>query len=183
VLQGEYTGDLVTTIRYIANSGCAGEQTSRMPSRITIRQPLQPLPSDLQTTGRDANPINLILGQTDLAGNITPGSISLASSARFRFTPINSAIFQYWTLALNGTTLTGTLTDNRAEGAAAFNLLGAFIFLGPGLGCSLPSQLAIAEGANLTGTVTPQAIELRITGNTIDTFHPFVAEITATRAR
>jgi hypothetical protein len=43
------------------------------------------------------------------------------------------------------------------------------------------NQLAIAEGATLSGTITPQTIQLRIAGNTIDTFHPFTAEITATR--
>ena len=115
-----------------------------------------------------------------MGGTIAPGSINLSSAARFRFTSINSAILPYWTLALNGTALTGTLTQDHAEEAAAFNLLAANIFLG-GLGCSFPSQLAIAEGATLTGTATPQAIQLRIQGNANDTFHPFVAEITANR--
>lgn len=181
LLSGEYTGDLVTTITYIANSGCAGQQTTQIPSRITIRAALQPLPTDLQTTGRDPNPISLILGQTNVAGTIAPGSISLSSSARLRFTPINSAILHYWDLALSGTTLTGRLVHDHAEEAAAFNLLGANIFLG-GLGCSFPSQLAIAEGATLTGTATPQTIQLQIQGNTNDTFHPFTAQITANRA-
>jgi hypothetical protein len=180
LLSGEYTGDLVTTITYIANSGCSGQQTARIPSRITIRAPLQPLPTDLQTTGGDPNPINLVLGQTNVGGTIAPGSINLSSAARFRFTSINSAILPYWTLALNGAALTGTLTQDHAEEAAAFNLLAANIFLG-GLGCSFPSQLAIAEGATLTGTATPQTIQLRIQGNANDTFHPFVAEITANR--
>lgn len=181
LLSGEYTGDLVTTIRYIPNSGCAGEQTTRIPSRITIRAPLQPLPTDLQTIGQDPNPINLILGQTDVLGTIAPGSISLSSSARLRFTPINSRILHYWNLALNGTALTGTLVDDHAEEAAAFNLLSANIFLGFGT-CNFPSQLAIAEGAALTGTATPQTIQLQIQGNTNDTFHPFTAQITANRA-
>ena len=181
LLSGEYTGDLVTTIRYIADSGCVGEQTTRIPSRITIRAPLQPLPTDLQTIGRDPNPINLILGQTDLLGTIAPGSISLSSSARLRFTSINSSILHYWDLALNGTSIAGRLVNDHAEEAAAFNLLAANIFLG-GLGCSFPSQLAIAEGATLTGTATPQTIQLTIQGNTNDTFHPFTAQITANRA-
>jgi hypothetical protein len=181
-LQGEYTGDLVTNIRYIPNSGCAGDQSARIPSRITIRPPLQPLPSDLQTNGRDPNPINLVLGQTNVAGTIAPGSINLSSAARLRFTSINSSILPYWNLSLNGTTLTGRLTQDHAEEAAAFNLLGANIFLGAGLGCSFPSQLAIAEGATLTGTATAQTIQLQIQGNANDTFHPFTAQITANRS-
>jgi RTX calcium-binding nonapeptide repeat (4 copies) len=181
LLSGEYTGDLVTTVRYLPGQLCVGEHTAQIPSRITIRQPLQPLPSDLQTIGRDPNPINLILGQLDLLGNIAPGSINLASAARLRFTPINSRILHYWNLGINGTTITGTLVDDHAGEAAGFNLLGALTNIGLG-GCNFPTQLAIAEGTTLTGTATPQTIQLTIQGNTSDTLHPFTAQITANRA-
>jgi hypothetical protein len=99
---------------------------------------------------------------------------------RFRFTPINSLILQYWNLSLNGTALTGRLADDHTGEAAAFSLLGVRFF--DGVTCTLPTQLAIAEGTTLTGTVTQQSITLRIVGNTNDTFHAFTAEITATRS-
>jgi hypothetical protein len=183
--QGDFTGDLVTTVRYL--SVCSGQQlsqqTTRIPSRVTVRPPLRPNPNDLQAPGQENNPINLILGQTSVGGTIAPGSINLSSAARFRFTSINSLILPYWNLTLNGAALTGTLAQDHREEAAAFNLLAAHVELAP---CfpqfgTFVNQLAIAEGATLTGTITPQTIQLRITGNTIDTFHPFTAEITATR--
>jgi hypothetical protein len=183
--QGDFTGDLVTTVRYrsVCGGQPLGEQTTRIPSRVTVRPPLRPNPNDLQAPGQENNPINLILGQTSVGGTIAPGSINLASAARFRFTSINSLILPYWNLTLNGAALAGTLAQDHREEAAAFNLLAAHVELAP---CfpqfgTFVNQLAIAEGATLTGTITPQTIQLRITGNTIDTFHPFTAEITATR--
>jgi hypothetical protein len=119
----------------------------------------------------------------DVAGTIAPGSVNMTSAARFRFSPIRSQILQYWRLALNGTALTGTLVEDQREEGAAFNLLAAHVEL---LACqpqfgTFVNQLPIAEGSTLTGTITAQAIQLRIVGNTLDTFHPFVAEFTAAR--
>lgn len=185
-LTGTYTGTLTTTVRYL--SVCTGQplgdQTTQIPSKITIGPPLRPNPNDLQAPGQENNPINLVLGQTNVAGSTAPGSISLASAARFRFTPINSLILPYWTLTLNGTALTGTLTEDNREQAAAFNLLAAhqeLVACNPNFGTYV-NQLDIAEGATLTGTVTPQQVQLRIAGRTFAGFHHFVAEITATRS-
>jgi hypothetical protein len=93
--QGDFTGDLVTTVRYLSVCGgqLLGEQTTRIPSRVTVRPPLRPNPNDLQAPGQENNLINLILGQTSVGGTIAPGSINLASAARFRFTYINSRSF------------------------------------------------------------------------------------------
>ena len=182
-LFGEYEGDLASTIRYLPDSGCVGEQTVAIPSRITVRAPLQRLASDLQSTGQDANVINLQLGQTNVLGSIVPGSVYISSASRLRFTPINSSILQYWNLALNGTALTGTLVNSHSGEAAALNLLAVNTNFGVVLGCTLPNQLAIAVGTALAGTITPQAISLTIQGNTEDTFHPFTAQITANRVR
>ena len=64
----------------------------------------------------------------------------------------------YWNLTLNGAALTGTLAQDHREEAAAFNLLAAHVELAP---CfpqfgTFVNQLAIAEGATLTGTITPR---------------------------
>ena len=142
-----------------------------VPSRITIGPRLTPNPADLQAPGREDNPINLQLGQTTVAGTTAPGSISIASAVRFRFTSINSLILPYWALAINGTAISGQLTQDHREEAAAINLLAAHVELAP---CfpqhgTFVNQLAIAEGATLTGTITEQTVQLRIQGNTIDT--------------
>lgn len=153
-------------------------------SRISIRPALQPNPADLPADVPERNPFNLVLGQTTVAGTTAPGSVSAVSAARFRFSAMRSLTLQYWNLALNGSAVTGTLVEDHREEGAAVNLLAAWQELvpcQPQLG-SYVNQLAIAEGATLSGTVTPQQAQLRISGRTIDTFHSFAAEITATRS-
>lgn len=184
-IAGDFSGTLTTTVRYLSVCGgqVIGTQTTQIPSRITIRPALQPNPADLPADVPERNPFNLVLGQTTVAGASAPGSISLASAARFRFSAIRSLTLQYWNLALNGAALSGTLVQDHREEGAAFNLLAAHQELVP---CqpqfgSYVNQLAIAEGATLTGTVTPQQVQLAISGATIDTFHQFDAVITANR--
>lgn len=185
-IAGDFSGTLSTTVRYL--SVCTGQaiadQTSQIASKITISPALQPNPADLPADVPERNPFNLVLGQTTVAGTTATGSLSVVSAARFRFSAIRSLVLQYWNLALNGTALTGTLVQDHREEGAAFNLLAAWqevVPCQPQFG-SYVNQLAIAEGATLTGTVTPQQIQLRISGATIDTFHRFAAEITATRS-
>jgi len=185
-IAGDFTGTLTSTVRYF--SVCSGQviadQTSQIASRITIGPPLQPNPADLPADVPERNPFNLVLGQTTVAGTTAPGAVSAVSAARFRFSAIRSLTLQYWNLALNGSALTGTLVEDHREEGAAFNLLAAWQELAPcrpELG-SYVNQLAIAEGATLTGAVTPQQVQLRISGRTIDTFHSFTAEITAARS-
>jgi hypothetical protein len=185
-IAGDFSGTLTTTVRY--RSVCSGQviadQTSRIPSRITISPALAPNPADLPADVPERNPFNLILGQTTVAGTTAAGSLSAVSAARFRFSSVRSLILQYWNLAFDGTNLSGTLVQDHREEGAAFNLLAAWRELAPcqpQLG-SYVDQLAVAEGATLTGTVTPQQVQLRISGRTIDTFHEFVADIAATRS-
>lgn len=126
-IQGDFTGNLNTTVRYLSvcTGQVLGDQTTQIPSRITIRLALQPNPADLPADTPEVNPFNLILGQTNVAGTIAPGSINLASAARFRFSPIRSLTLKYWRLNLNGTALTGALTEDNREPGAALNLLAA----------------------------------------------------------
>jgi Ca2+-binding RTX toxin-like protein len=185
-LAGDFSGTLTTTVRYLSvcTGQVLGDQTTEIPSRISIRPALVPNPADLPADVAEANPLNLVLGQTTAAGASAPGSINVASAARFRFSAIRSLTLQYWNLALAGTALTGTLVQDHREEGAAFNLLAAhqeLVACQPQFG-SYVNQLAIAEGATLTGTVTPQQVQLRVSGSTVDTFHQFVAEITAARS-
>lgn len=184
-LQGDFTGTLTTTVRYLSvcTGQVLGDQTTQIPSKITVSPPLRPNPNDLPADTPERNPINLILGQTNVAGTIAPGSVNLTSAARFRFSAIRSLILQYWNLAINGNAITGTLVEDQREQGAAFNLLAAhqeLLACQPQFGTYV-NQLAIAEGATLTGTITAQQVQLRIVGQTIDTFHRFVTEITAVR--
>jgi hypothetical protein len=185
-LSGQFDGVLTTTVRYLSvcTGQVLGEQTTQIPSRVTIGPPLQPNPADLPADTPETNPINLIVGQTNVAGTIAPGSVNIASAARFRFSPIRSLTLKYWRLALAGNQLTGTLVEDNREAGAAFNLLAAhqeLLACNPNFGTYV-NQLDIAEGATLTGTVTAQQVQLRITGRTFAGFHQFVAAITANRA-
>jgi hypothetical protein len=184
-IQGDFTGTLTTTVRYLSvcTGQVLGDQTTQIPSKITISPALQPNPNDLPADTPERNPINLLLGQTNVAGTIAPGSINLASAARFRFSAIRSLTLQYWNLAITGNAITGTLVQDHREEGAAFNLLAAhqeLLACQPSFGTYV-NQLPIAEGATLTGSITAQQVQLRIVGRSFDTFRQFTAEIAAAR--
>lgn len=181
-----FAGDLVTTIQYLSFCAPGGRiETTRIPSVVTIRPPLANTPLEPffpPPVGRDANPINLVIGQTTVPASIAPGSVLFTSALRFAGTS-PGLILQYWSLALNGVSLTGTLVEDNREQGAAGNLLSAttdLVACMPQLG-SYPNQEPIAEGATITGTITTAEVRLRIVGNTVNTIRPFVTEIVATR--
>jgi hypothetical protein len=92
-------------------------------------------------------------------------------------------VLQYFSLALAGPSVTGTLLEDHREEAAAGNLLAHQVQLvpcRPELGF-YNNQSAIAEGATIRGTITDQTVQLHIEGNIVDTTRPFAADITANR--
>lgn len=188
-LAGDFSGSLSTTVRYF--SFCAnqfvGSETYQLQNvRVSVRAPLRPTPlsPDLPpAAGNENNPINLVVGQTTVGDSLAPGSVFLASALRFGATS-PGVILQYWNLTLNGAALSGRLVEDNREAAAAANLLSAWKEFGcfPGAGFILANQYDISEGTTLTGTLTRNAVQLRIVGNTFDTSRPFVTDITANRA-
>jgi len=188
-LSGDFTGSLTTTIRYF--SFCAnqfvGSETYQLQNvRVSVRAPLRPTPlsPDLPpAVGNENNPINLVVGQTTVGDSTRPGSVFLASALRFGATS-PGLILEYWRLNLNGNALTGRLFEDNREQSAAANLLAAWKEYGcfPGAGFVLADQYDIGEGTTLTGTLTRNAITLRVVGNTFDTSRPFVTDITVNRA-
>ena len=182
-----FDGVLVTTIQHLSFCGPGGRtETTQVPSRVTVRPPLANTPEQPgfpAPVGADPNPVNIVLGQTTAAGSIAPGAVLVSSAVRFRATS-PGLILRYWSLALAGTALTGTLVEDNREQAAAANLLSATADLVPCMPQfgSFPNQEPIAEGATLTGTLTATEVRLRITGNTVNTLRPFTAEIVAVRA-
>lgn len=188
-LSGDFSGGLTTTIRYF--SFCAnqfgGTETYQLQNvRVSVRRPLRPtrLSPDLPPpVGNENNPINLVVGQTTVGDSLAPGSVFLASALRFGATS-PGLILQYWNLTLNGNALSGRLVEDNREQSAAANLLSAWKEFGcfPGAGFILANQYDIGEGTTLTGTLTRNAVTLRIVGNTFDTSRPFVTEISSNRA-
>jgi len=188
-LSGDFSGSATTTVRYFdfCFNQFVGEATYQLQNvRVSVRGPLRPtrLSPDLPpAVGNENNPINLVVGQTTVGDNLALGSIFLSSAFRYGATS-PAVILQYWNLALRGTSLTGTLGQDHREEAAAANLLSANKKLGCFGGASFvfPNQYDISEGTTLTGTLTRNAVNLQITGNTFDGSRPFVSNITASRA-
>lgn len=184
-LAGDFGGSLGSTIRYLTFCyGDLGSQSTQVNNvRVSVRAPLRPTPlsPDLPpAAGNENNPINLVVGQTTTEDNIAPGSVFLSSAFRYGATS-PGVILQSWNLTLRGAALSGTLTEDHREEAAAQNLLSAWKELGCAFNFWYPNQYAIAEGTTLTGTLTRNAVQLRIVGNTIDGSRPFVTEISASR--
>jgi hypothetical protein len=187
-LAGDFSGSLSTTINYF--SFCAnqfvGSETYRLQNvRVSVRRPLDPTPLSPglpPAAGNENNPINLVVGQTTVQNNVAPGSVFLASALRYGATS-PPVILESWRLTLRGATLTGVLFEDNREQAAAQNLLAAWKALGCGPNAIVyPDQYPIGEGTTLTGTLTRNAVNLQITGNTSDGSRPFVTNITANRA-
>lgn len=179
---------MTTTIEYFDVCGhLLGRPTSQIGVEVTVGSPLGPTaesPLLPPAVGSETNPIHLAVGEPTVAGQLEPGSISLASAKRINGTSPNVNL-QYWNLALSGTALTGTLVQDHREEAAAYNLLAAHQQLVP---CQdqfgyYPDQFAIAEGTQLSGTLTSTSVQLRILGNVVEGTRPFLAEIAANRVR
>jgi hypothetical protein len=182
-----YTGTLTTTIRYLTVCGTNnGDETTQLAVQVVVTPPLRPTPLSPglpAAVGQEQNPLHLNVGETTVNGNLERGSISLASALRFGGTS-PGLILQYWNLQWDGRNITGRLAEDHREQAAAINLLSTPTELVP---CQaqfgyIPNMLAIAEGATLEGTLTNDAINIRVRGVSVDGTRPFVSDIAANRS-
>lgn len=187
-LAGDFSGSMTTTVSYFSfcSNQFVGSETYQIQNvRVSVRRPLDPTPLSPglpPAAGNENNPINLVVGQTTVADSTTPGSVFLASAFRYGATS-PPVILESWRLRLQGSNLTGVLFEDNREQAAAQNLLAAWKALGCGPNAIVyPDQYAIGEGTTLTGTLTRDAVQLRVTGNTSDGSRPFVTEIATDRA-
>jgi hypothetical protein len=187
-----YTGTMAVTehiLSYCSLSNTpvdTGTRQTTMPAIVTTGPPKVPqaaspflfLPPPV---GLETNPINLLVTEPDAYLN-AEGALFLGSAETFAGTS-PSLILQYWDLRLSGTALTGTLTQDHKEEAAALNLLSTELELvpcRPSLG-EIGFVLPVAEGATLTGTLTEHQATLHVEGHTYDGSRTFVADVTASR--
>ncbi|MCP3144434.1 hypothetical protein [Pyxidicoccus xibeiensis] len=128
----------------------------------------------------EGNPFNLAILPNPPTDASSEGALSLQSAVGF-FDPTDGQefLFQYWTFTLNGTALSGTLTNNHATEALTLNFLNTPRELAPGIVIVWPN--AIANGTTLQGTADANQVALRIQGNVVSGDRPFVSDITAVR--
>jgi hypothetical protein len=171
-LWGTYEGSATTSIDVSDLFGnFVGTSKTKLDTRITI--------GDVARQGTDAetNPFNLVI--TTLGGQKRQeGAIELYSAAPFSIR--GGFVAQYWTLQLKGDRLTGTLTNSFTADDLSGNL-----FISRQQTSSGTYQLAtydVAQGSQLSGTITDQEIRLRIDGNSTDFTRPFTTEIVVERS-
>ena len=92
-------------------------------------------------------------------------------------------LIQYWQLQQNGAGISGQLVDSHTQEALAVNLLNSVDLNLLPVGMRFVTTLAMVEGTTLQGTLDANQVRLRLSGNTVDSFHPFEAEIVATRVQ
>ena len=144
----------------------AGTQTYQSNVTITFEAPRQ-------AGMTETNPFSIVIQSSPLVNN--PGEISLYSSMAFENT-----LFQYWTYQWDGSTFSGSLTNNHMAEAIALNEITIPTEIYPGYW--MPYTQALANGTQMIGTFDQQGnLSIRITGNVTNESAPFVATIVAQR--
>ena len=108
------------------------------------------------------------------------GEIWITSAIVLTDQVLGEILLQYWTLQLEGTTLSGILTDTHIAEASAMNQLWAWEEISPSLKMVLPFYIDV--GSLLQGTVDDYEVRIHLEGTTTDRTRPFISEIVATRA-
>lgn len=124
----------------------------------------------------------LQVSEPSAEGNLAEGSL-LIESTGIAVTSQGPLTLHYWDILFDGTNVTGRLVEDHVEEAAAGNLLSSSAQLvpcRPELG-TFPNMDAIAEGAELGGTVSEDEVHLYLVGNITTGLRPFAAEIVADR--
>jgi hypothetical protein len=168
-----YRGTLTTAIRYL--DACGSDLGQTVQEEIPVDVFVNPGVDD-------GNPIVLQVSQPSVEANLAEGSL-LIESTGVTATSQGPLTLHYWDLLFDGTNVAGRLVEDHVEEAAAGNLLSSSAQLvpcRPELG-SFPSMDAIAEGAELGGTVSEDEVRLYLLGNVTTGLRPFAAEIIADR--
>jgi hypothetical protein len=179
--ESDYSGTMSIEIAYYdycqtydGNLGFAGSAEYKMAAEVFIQPPAE------ERGVRERSPFNLLVGsETGVEGTIQLWSAQLLTDTRDG----RSALFDYWDISQQGDEISGVLTD-RWAGLPTYNFIEATQLLipcRPELG-TLVQRDSIAEGAELTGTVTEDRVELEVIAQSLDRELRFRAVIEADRA-
>jgi hypothetical protein len=162
-----YVGRMTTQVALTDVYGrSAGTQTYQTNVAIIFGYPRQ-------AGLRETNPFSIVIQSTPLVNN--PGELSLYSSMVF-----DNTLFQYWSYQWDGTTFSGSLTNNHVSEAAALNLITVPTEIYPGFW--MPYTQGLANGTQMVGTFDQQGnLSIRIVGNITNGAAPFVTDIVASR--
>jgi hypothetical protein len=164
-----YVGEATITIAnygycgFSAEPAFIGEQTFTVPVTLTTSDPV----SDTSGTVED-NPFHFTFQTDEQYGT---GAFSV-STAQVAATSGGGAVLQYWTSDYDSATgaLNGTLTEDHAEEAAAYNLVQIDQLLIP---CSpnygvIPTVKAMGEGSQFVGSLDTTAASIELAGVSAD---------------
>jgi len=176
VRKGEYRGTASVTVRYCdldaaGEPVCAASKTYRRPFSLFIAAP------DACGGAADSNPFRLHIASDQDPDNPQDGEFWLLSGGRTVTASARCVIVRHWKLKATGNVISGTLTgdggvDNRVW--ATTRIAGSLDLAWP---------FAMETGAMLRGTVSGDAITLRVEGRSSDHTRPFTIALTARRVK
>jgi hypothetical protein len=174
--KGEYRGTASVTIRYCdlneaGEPACAASKTYRRPFSLFIAAP------DACGSAADSNPFRLRLAADQDPDNPQDGEFWLLSGGRTVTASARCVIVQHWKLKVKGDAISGTLTGD----GGVDNRVWATTRIAGGLDMAWP--FAMETGATLRGTVSGDAITLRVEGRSSDHTRPFTIALTARRVK
>jgi hypothetical protein len=159
---------------YDGNLEYAGSAEYEMDAEVFVNPPAE------QDGVRERSPFNLLVGsETGVEGTIQLWSALVLTDV----SDGRSVLFDYWDIDREGDDLSGVLTD-RWAGLPTYNYIEATQLLvpcRPELG-TLVQRDAIAEGAELTGTLTDDGVTIEVFAQSLDRELRFHVVIEADRA-
>jgi hypothetical protein len=172
----EYKGTAQTVIRYYDYNALTGqdvfieEKSYKYNVFVFINPP--------RKTGSisESNPFNLQIKSDRTIRQDEEGHIDL-NSGDIILTISGEVLLQHWNLTLKGSQINGILTDNHINEASAANLIWAWKDMA-GFKTTVPYTMA--KGTVMTGTVSANAVSIKLTGQSEDTYLKFTCQINAT---
>ncbi|MEU1755633.1 hypothetical protein ABZ436_23650 [Micromonospora matsumotoense] len=174
--RGVWEGTATIVVNYYAPCGSGfdwihlGAQTYRQPVQVAAEDPV----------GGEDNDLRLSVSS---ARQTTEGGFTMVSSGRFHTTS-GPLTLTYWDLRVDGTTISGTLTDSHKAEGVVQNLLYSNQTLDP---CSdrlggMLKALGMDTGARLSGRLGDRSGSLVVRGRSIDTSRGFELRLDLDRA-
>ncbi|MCL5998773.1 MAG: hypothetical protein M1546_22355 [Chloroflexi bacterium] len=174
----EYRGSATVRIQ-ICDMNAAGKRTCQ-PKR-TYRRPVTVYTGAAASCDavEEDNPFNLAIYTDQNPRKPLDGEFAIQSAASVIASYSGAcALLQYWTLSLDGNTLTGELSEAHIDEGSAANIIWSTRTLVRGLDpMVLPST--IGEGTTLSGTIKTSDIRLHLEGGTTDLSRLFTADVVA----
>lgn len=180
VRHGRYRGTAAVTIQYCdvdaaGDMTCSGKKTFRRSITAEVGPPVK------CESVREKNAFHLNISADQDPADPQDGEFWLYSSGTTRAMWSGCALLQYWSLKLKDDRLTGALVDTHAAEGAAHNRLWATLLM-PG-GAEMVWPYPIQKGATLRGTLTGEALKVKVEGNSTDESRLFVLNVSARRSK